>query len=51
MNELDDELMKKAYGDNYLEIIEAGMNGSMSESEIEELRQKMHKIALNSNMV
>ena len=36
IDELDDELMKKAYGDNYLEIIEAGMNGSMSESEIEE---------------
>ena len=42
MDELDDELMKKAYGDNYLEIIEAGMNGSMSESEIEELRQKIY---------
>ena len=42
MNELDDELMKKAYGDNYLEIIEAGMNGSMSESEIEELQQKIY---------
>ena len=42
MNELNDELMKKAYGDNYLEIIEAGKNGTMSEGEIEELQQKIY---------
>lgn len=42
MDEIDDEVMKEYYGDNYLEIIEAGKNGTMSESEIEELQQKIY---------
>ena len=42
MDEIDDEVMKEYYGDNYLEIIEAGKNGSMSEAEIEELQQKIY---------
>ena len=42
MDEIDDEVMKEYYGDNYLEIIEAGKNGTMSESEIKELQQKIY---------
>ena len=42
MDEIDDEVMKEYYGDNYLEIIEAGKNDTMSEAEIEELQQKIY---------
>ena len=50
MDEIDDELMKTYYGNNYLEIMEAGEKGGMSVKEIQDLRKRIFDIQNNMDL-
>lgn len=41
MDQIDDVKMKSVYGENYLQLIEAGGKGTMSSQQIDELNEKL----------